>query len=130
MEKWYSVRLIYQFVISGDADDVDEFYSDENDIFEESIILVCASSFEDAYEKAEKCGKENERIFTNKYHQTVSYRFIDTLDCYLLGDGIDAPAQVYSSIQAVNKNTGADGFIDEKLKTELDISSKHILSEI
>lgn len=130
MEKeWYSVKLIYQFHISGEPKNTDEFYSDENNIFEESILLVQAVSFDDAYAQAEKYGKENERTYTNKYQQSVSYQFIDTLDCYLLGNALTQQTQVYSSIQAVAKNMSADWFIDNKLKAELDINSKHILTE-
>lgn len=128
-KQWYSVKLIYQFIVTGEPDDVDSFYSEEQDIFEESIILVKADSFDEAYIKAEKYGKENEEIYTNRYHQTVSYQFVDSLDCYCLGADIEDETQVYSSIRAVGKGTGAERYIDDMLKNELDIHAKHTLMQ-
>lgn len=128
MEKnWYSIKLIYKFIVTGDPDDVDEFYTEDKEIFAQNIMVVMADSFENAYAIAEKSAKEHTDIYTNKYHQTVTYKFEQSLDCYLLGNEITSCIEVYSSIKGVDKNTSIDKFIDDELRREIDINSLHIL---
>lgn len=127
-KQWYSVKLVYKFDIAGEPTHTDEQYQNKQNFFEESIILVNATSFDDAYEKAEKYGRENEETYQNEYDQTVLYVFVDTLDCYVLGKTIESETQVYASIRQTDKETDADQFIENTLKNELDINSNRILT--
>ena len=62
--EWYSVKLIYEFIITGEPDPakIDEDYNTDKQ-YEESIMLVKANSFDHAYSIAEVKAKENEYDF-------------------------------------------------------------------
>lgn len=127
---WYSVKLLYKFIISGDADDVDEYFCDDKEIFEETVMLVQADSFDGAYAEAEKRAKENNDTFTNKYHQNVEYKFVESLDCYCIGENIQSGAEVFSNIKDAPKGTSADNYIDSELNGIFDVGSSHILRNV
>ncbi len=125
--KWYSVKLLYRFIVTGEADDVDKFFCDDKEIFEETVMIVKADSFENAYAEAEKRAKEHSDIFTNKYHQNVEYKFVESLDCYCIGDEIESGAEIYSNIKDAPKGTSTDNYIDSELERIFDLNSSHIL---
>ena len=114
--KWYSVKLLYRFVITGEPDNVDEYYSDDKEIFEETIMLVRAGSFDEAYEKAEKTALTHTDSYTNKYDQQVTYKFAESLDCYCIGSETADCTEIYSAIKGVPRGTTTDMYIDKKLK--------------
>lgn len=124
---WYSVKLLYRFVVTGDADDVDEYFCDDKEIFEETVMLVQADSFDDAYAQAEMRAKENSDTFVNKYHQNVEYKFVESLDCYCIGENIQSGAEVFSNIKDAPKGTSTEQYIDGELERIFDVGSSHIL---
>lgn len=125
--KWYSVKLLYRFTVTGEPDNVDAYYSDDKEIFDETVMLVQADSFDDAYAKAAKNAAARHDDYTNKYNQSVKYRFAETLDCYCLGDTIESGAEIYSNIKSAPKGTTTDLYIDKELDRIFDLSSSHIL---
>lgn len=85
---WYSVKLLYKFTITGkpDEDKIDEYFNDINDFFEESILLVAAESFDEAYQTAENQAQKNYNLYENKYGQKVKQELIEqdqelVIDC-------------------------------------------------
>lgn len=105
---WFGVKLIKQIVVQGEpAEDlVDEFYTN-NDLrhFEETIVLVRAQSFDHAYKIAETNAKLDNTTYPNVYGQMVSWKFIDAVDCFLVGDEIRSGIEVYSCFHSTNNNT-------------------------
>ncbi|WP_243549792.1 DUF4288 domain-containing protein [Priestia megaterium] len=83
---------------------IDENY-EEHQIFEESILLINAPSFDQAYEIAEKKAKECEDSYTNVYDQTVKFQFIESLDAFLLFEEDEFPSgtEVYSRFLHIPK---------------------------
>ena len=61
--KWYSVKLLYRFSVTGEPDNVDRYYSDDREIFEETVMLVKAETFEGAYAEAERIAAEHKDVF-------------------------------------------------------------------
>lgn len=111
---WYSVRMIYQFVVSGapHPDLLDDNYVIEYSAFEESIIILRATSFDEAYTLAEKTGKQNQRKYVNKYGQNVSVEYIDSIDCFIIAeDRLRAKVEIYSNILEANKHISPAQFI-------------------
>ncbi|BFJ01306.1 MAG: hypothetical protein PME_37410 [Priestia megaterium] len=53
--QWYGVKVLYKYLIvdKPNIEKIDENY-EEHQIFEESILLIKAQSFDQAYEIAEK----------------------------------------------------------------------------
>lgn len=125
--KWYSVKLLYRFTITGEPDNVDEFYSDSKEIFEEAVMLVLAEDFDGAYAKAAQTALSRRDVYMNKYNQTVEYRFADTLDCYCIGETLESGVEVYSNIKGAPRGTTTDLYIDKELDRMFDLSSSHIL---
>lgn len=125
--KWYSVKLLYRFSVTGEPDNVDMYYSDDREIFEETVMLVKAETFEGAYAEAERIAAEHKDVFKNRYDQTVEYKFAESLDCYCIGETLESGAEIYSSIKGAPKGTTTDLYIDNELERIFDLSSSHIL---
>lgn len=112
--KWYAVKLLYETVVSGEPNPskLDNNYEDKLKCFEESIMLVKARSFEHAYKIAEVKAKDNEDNYENPYDQTVSHRFVESLDCYwLFDDDLKTGDELYSRFIHVPVETDTEEFI-------------------
>ena len=85
---WYGGKLLHKITISGapNQDKIDKFFHNERVFFEESILLVKASSFDKAYQIAEKAAKNADEVYENKYGQTVKHEFYQSIDCFHLFD--------------------------------------------
>lgn len=71
-------------------------------IYEELILTVNASSFEDAYEKAERYMQDAVCEYTNVNGETVKTVNIEAVDCFLAFDPENDVQEVYSAF-SVNK---------------------------
>ncbi len=82
----YSVKLLFKISIIGkpQVSLVDSFYNDIEIFYEQSIIMLSANSFDEAYEKAEEFAKLQQDDYINKYGQRVEYRFFDYFDCFIV----------------------------------------------
>jgi len=97
---WYAVKLLYRMNVSGEpnASLTDDHYSERDLFFEESVLLVPAGSFEEAYEKAETEAKKKANVYENKYGQTVTVGFYKAVDCFKLFESPQAFTEAYSAI--------------------------------
>jgi len=95
---WYAVKSLYKMAIVGKPipELIDDYFSDQDTFFEESIILVTANSFEEAYQIAEAEAKKVSDVYTNKYGQTITKEFYDSIDCFELSDPPQILTEVYS----------------------------------
>lgn len=106
--EWYAVKVLYKCNISGNPspETIDENYSNTHRTFEESIILVKAPSFEQAYEIAEKEVKWAEMDYLNPYDETVEWKFVESIDCFHLFDKkLQTGTELYSRFLRVPKDT-------------------------
>ncbi len=83
----YAVKVLFTYSV---APGNQKFY-------EESIYLVDAESFDDAYKKAEAYTKEFDPEHTNPHGQTVKTEKTDFIDCFLAFDEEGGVQEVYSS---------------------------------
>lgn len=107
----YSVKML----IKHSTETGEEF-------IEESIIMMDADSFDDAYEKAEKYVEENNVCFSysNIYGKRVTSKVVSYTDCYLVYEDNDV-TEVYSSIRKVSADYPADkiiAFIEDSCSRE------------
>lgn len=101
-EPWYAVKMLYKCEISGESTSNSQ---DNTTTYEESIRLVRASSFDDAYERVAKFVSENELEYENQYGQKVAWTFFDFIDCFhLFDEEIDEGVEVYSKHWDVPKH--------------------------
>ena len=113
---FYGVRIIKQILIEGEPDPnlIDElYYDDDEQHFEESILLIRAQSFDHAYKIAEKKATEYEEPYPNIYGQRVLWKFIEAVDCFVILDELKTGAEVYSCFHTTNKNETASEFIEK-----------------
>lgn len=120
---YYGVKIIKQILVEGEPDLnlIDKDF-DNSDIqsFEESIILVRARSFDEAYEIAECKSTEFDKPYENPYGQIVNWKFIEAVDCYLILETLESGTEVYSCFHNVDSNISARDFIDKWFDLESD----------
>ena len=104
---WFGVKIVKQIIVQGEPDKnlIDEFYTNDNiKHFEETLVLVRAQSFDHAYKIAETNAKLDDETYPNIYGQIVSWKFIDAVDCFLIGNEIKSGIEVYSCIHSTVNN--------------------------
>ena len=83
----YGVKVILTYSVEPD----------NRKFYEESIYLVDAESFDDAYEKAERYTKDFDLEHTNPKGQKVKTEKIDFVDCFLVFDEKVGVQEIYST---------------------------------
>ena len=94
MQAKYSVKLIIRSVV------------ETGEVFlEESILMIKAASFDDAYEKAERYAAESGicDAYRNCKGQLVTLEVVSYADCFLVFDDDEEVTEVYSSIKIPNE---------------------------
>lgn len=112
--KWFAVKVLFECNISGkpSLETIDEQYSNTHKTFEESIILVKAPSFEQAYVIAEKEAKKKEIDYLNPYDEMVEWKFRESIDCFnLFDEKFQSGTELYSRYLRVPKGTSNEKFI-------------------
>jgi len=109
----YSVKMILKHAVeSGEV------------FFEESIIMLDATSFDDAYFKAEQYVKDNEicSSYENIFGKRVQSDVISYVDCFSVYDDEDV-IEVYSSMIRCSEDMPEDSIIKflEKACTRKDM---------
>ena len=97
----YSVKIIIRHTI------------ETGEVFlEESILMLDADSFDDAYKKAERYVKENElcKEYENIYGNRVHSEVISYADCFSVYDDEDV-VEVYSTIRRVREAMSENNII-------------------
>ncbi len=97
----YSVKMIIRHTV------------ETGEVFiEESIVMLEAESFDDAYLKAEQYVKDNEICseYSNMYGKPVKSEVVSYADCFWVSDDEDA-VEVYSSIKRGREDLPADTIV-------------------
>lgn len=113
---WFGVKLLRKFTILGipEKSKIDEFFHDANEFFEESVLLVKASSFDDAYQIAEMTAQKDNCIYENKYGQMVKNEFFESIDCFHLFDSPQSSVEVYSTFFLKRQNDDEQTVLDKR----------------
>jgi hypothetical protein len=82
---WYSADLLFQSVHEPGSES-----ADANGVWEESVVLIEASSEQEANALAHRMGREREVSYKNVYDETVTWRF-DSL-VQLCEIGVEPPS--------------------------------------
>lgn len=132
--QWFSVKLIFESTISGEpeSDTIDKNYINTCKVYEESIILVKAQSFEHAYRIAEKKAKSMEIDYTNPYGESVRWKFVEAIDCFsIFEDKLFTGVELYSRRIRENMDVDSDDFMDryypDTIKDKSDIDYNFVL---
>lgn len=115
--QWFSVKLIFEAIISGksDPDTIDRNYTNDIKTYEESIVLIKAQSFDHAYKIAEeKAIKEIEHSYENPYDEIVEWKFIEAIDCFsLCEESLETGTEIYSRYIRVPKQLDTQEVLDK-----------------
>ncbi|MDR1702775.1 MAG: DUF4288 domain-containing protein [Sporomusaceae bacterium] len=114
--EFYGVKIIKQIIVSGEPEPnlLDEFYENNaKQTFEESILLIRAQSFDQAYKIAAKKAREGEQPYQNKYGQQVIWKFIEAVDCFAILDELVSGAEIYSCFHTANEGELVEDFLDK-----------------
>lgn len=114
--KWFSVKLIFEIIISGEPepDTLDRNYTNDYKNFEESIIIVKAQSFEHAYRIAEKKASQMELEYTNPYGELINIRFVQVIDCFSISEEtLSTGTEVYWRQLRASKDTDKEDFFNK-----------------
>ena len=112
----YGVKVILTYSVEPD----------NRKFYEESIYLVDADSFDDAYRKAEEYTREFELEYTNPKGQKVKTEKIDFIDCFLAFDEEDGVQEIYSSTLK-NKSSLSDEDFYEAITNQCDAEEMYDL---
>lgn len=96
----YGVKVIFTYAVEPD----------NRKFYEESIYLVDAESFDDAYKKAEAYTKDLDSEYINPKGQKVKTEKIDFTDCFLAFDKENEVQEIYSAIFKNNSSLSEENF--------------------
>lgn len=108
MKKIFSVKYLLQSINSEDTIQ----YGDNEDVFEEVIVLVKADEKIHAMERV--TANYHELTYENAAGGTTTWRFVTVLDCFELVDNIEGAIdfkEVYSRYILVESGTTAEEVI-------------------
>lgn len=93
----YGVKVIYTYCVENKR------------FFEESILMLQVSSFDDALDKAEDYVKSSESEYENCDDKIVKLEKAEVLDCFLIYED-DEIVEVYSSFSTNKTSLSDDDF--------------------
>ena len=96
---WYIAKIVFR-IITGDGNHMPQF--------DEQLRLINANNEEEAFEKAQFLGREEEDSFMNQKNQTVKWTFINIPELNKLPSLSDG-TEIYSR---VNEYENAKRYID------------------
>lgn len=96
----YGVKVIFTYSVEPD----------NRRFYEESIYLVDAESFDDAYKKAEEYASGYDLEYINPKGQKAKTDKIDFVDCFLALDEEDGVQEIYSTIFKNNSSLSENDF--------------------
>ena len=113
----YAVKLLFESVHSGEPDPtkIDEHYEENHDtLFEESIILVKASSLEEAPALGEQIAIQSEHTYVNMYDEQITWKFRKVLHVFELDDTpFETGKELYARFLHVKKNETVDTVVQK-----------------
>jgi hypothetical protein len=95
---WYLAKMVFR-IVCGEGVHTPQF--------DEQLRLVGATTKEEAFQKAQQMGQQEEETFYNRKEQLVHWQFINISELYKLSDLIDG-AELYSRIE---EKENADAYI-------------------
>ncbi|EEM87411.1 MULTISPECIES: DUF4288 domain-containing protein [Bacillus] len=111
----YAVKLLFESVHSGEPDPtkMDGHYEENHDtLFEESIILVKASSLEEAHALSEQIAIQSEHTYVNMYDEQITWKFRKVLHVFELDDtSFETGKELYARFLHVKKNETVDTIV-------------------
>lgn len=114
---WFLSKIVYQ-IICGEGDHTPQF--------DEQLRLVMAMDIEDAVEKSETIGRQEEERFYNHKEQLVQWKYIGVAELTMIDEFVHG-AEVHSQIKEVEDAEAYRSFVLHKSNTLVKNGSLHNL---
>ncbi len=104
---WYSAQLLFRSEVITESIEYD------TDTYEESIILIKATTKDEAFQIALNKGKTEEQKYKNDKNEEVSWRFIKVIDVFeILEETINCGTEVFSRFILVPTKTNINEILN------------------
>ena len=117
---WYLAKIVYRIHC------IDEKRSGQ---FDEQLRIIFAINKEDAFQKAQSFGKQEEEVFMNQQQRLIHWQFINVCELYKVSKLIDG-AEIYSRIEESENAEAYIDIINKKAKNILSNNTLEILDLI
>lgn len=117
---WYLAKMVYQ-IVCGDGHHTAQF--------DEQLRLIAADNEDEAFEKAQRLGRNEEDSFVNQKNQLVNWQFVDVSELYRLSHLIDG-AEIYSRINEVEDADAYTTFVHHKAESIREKKTHQLLNLI
>lgn len=111
---WYLAKIVYR-IHCGDKKNYGQF--------DEQLRIIFAINKEEALNKAQSIGQQEEEVFINQQQKLVQWQFINVCELYKLSELIDG-GEIYSRIEEYDN---ADAYIDVVNKKAKNILTNNTL---
>ncbi len=91
----FGVKLVYKYVVHSQEPQV---------LYEEQILKICADSFDEAYQKAEKYIESYIDKYTNINGDNVDIYLYKEVDCFKCYDEGEEITEIYSGFLKLDDN--------------------------
>lgn len=117
---WYGAKTLYKTTTFGKPSFIDKDFNNELMIIEERVIILQASSFDDAIIIGEKEAYEyaSNSDFNTVYGQTTKSEYLNIIDIFELFHDPGNLTEVYSQVTMFDKNHSTDQIIDNRFGNE------------
>lgn len=112
MSTWYTVKSLYRMEVLPTGASEPRLSS-----FEERVVLIRASSFDEAMAKAEAEARtyQEEGAWTNKRGERVRTRFLGAVSAFAMADDVSDGVELHSSILFVDPSVSDDQIVERML---------------
>jgi hypothetical protein len=100
----YLAKLVYR-IVCGNGQHTAQF--------DEQVRIIIASNEQEAFEKGQQIGQQEEEAFVNQKQQLVKWVFIDVSELHSL-DSLGDGAEVYSQIKEIDNGDDYCSFVRHK----------------
>lgn len=114
---WYLAKIVFR-IICGEGEHTPQF--------DEQLRLVAANNKEEAFQKAQEMGQQEEDTFYNRKEQLVQWQFINISELYRLSELIDG-AELYSRIEEKDNAEAYIYTINQKAENIVCNEANHLL---
>ena len=114
---WYLAKIVFR-IICGEGEHTPQF--------DEQLSLVAANNKEEAFQKAQEMGQQEEDTFYNRKEQLVQWQFINISELYRLSELIDG-AELYSRIEEKDNAEAYIYTINQKAENIVCNETNHLL---
>jgi len=126
-KNWYAARALFRFVATGEPKRKDRYFDPDSTFLEDRIVLVQATSFDDAIKKGEREAKAYCKSvrFNNVYGQNVELKYLGAMNVFEMSDHPGPLCEVYSLMTIVPRSLRDSTLVTQRFGSERDRNQQY-----